>query len=67
TRFLVGGGASDGPRFKADARAHQVYTNVWYSAYRDRTVQSVDANSSIREDMFTPLDEPGVKTWLRRF
>jgi hypothetical protein len=67
TRFLVCDGARDGSRFKADARANQVYTNVWYSAYRNRTVQSIDANSSIREDMFTSLDEPGIKTWLRRF
>ncbi len=67
TWFLLFGGAKDGPRFKADARAYQVYTTVWYSAYPKLTVQSIDANSSIREDMFKSLDVAEIKTWLRRF
>ncbi|HEY0607864.1 MAG TPA: hypothetical protein VGD58_33420 [Herpetosiphonaceae bacterium] len=67
TRFLIFGGARDGSRFKADARAYQVYTNVWYSAYRDLTVQSIDANSAIREGLSQPLEPADVQTWLHRF
>jgi hypothetical protein len=66
-RFLVLDGARDGSRFKAQARATQVYTNVWYSAYKQLTVQSIDNNSSIREDLFTSLDDSATREWLRRF
>jgi hypothetical protein len=67
TRFLVFGGAKEGARFKATARETQFYTNVWYSAYPRLTVQSVDNNSAIREDLFTPLGEAQTRAWLRRF
>jgi hypothetical protein len=67
TRFLLFGGAKDGARFKATARQTQFYTNVWYSAYPRLTVQAVDNNSAIREDLFTPLGETETRTWLRRF
>jgi len=67
TRYLVLDGSRDGSRFKAWARDKQVYTNVWYSAYQQLTVQTIDSNSSIREDLFTSLDEPATRNWLRRF
>lgn len=67
TRFLLFGGAKDGARFKATARQTQFYTNVWYSAYPRLTVQAVDNNSAIREDLFTPLGEAKTRAWLRRF
>jgi len=56
TYFLVFGGASDGPRFKAVARDSQTVTNAWYSAYWDQTVQGIDNNSSIRENLLKPLN-----------
>ncbi|HEY0099318.1 MAG TPA: hypothetical protein VGB76_10250 [Pyrinomonadaceae bacterium] len=67
SRFLLFGGAKDGARFKATARQTQFYTNVWYSAYPRLTVQAVDNNSAIREDLFTPLGEAQTRAWLRRF
>jgi hypothetical protein len=67
TRFLVLDGSRDGSRFKAWARDKQVYTNVWYSAYKQLTVQTIDNNSSIREDLFTSLDDSATRDWLRRF
>lgn len=67
TRFLLFGGAKDGARFKATARETQFYTNVWYSAYPKLTVQAIDNNSAIREDLFTPLGEAKIRKWLRRF
>jgi hypothetical protein len=66
TYFLIFGGATDGPRFKAVARDSQIVTNVWYSAYWDLTVQGVDNNSSIREDMLKPLDATAASSFLRR-
>jgi hypothetical protein len=66
-RFLVLDGSRDGSRFKGWARDKQVYTNVWYSAYKQLTVQTIDNNSSIREALFTSLDDAATRTWLRRF
>ncbi len=67
TNWLVKDGARDGSRFKAIARAKQIKTNVWYSAYKPLTVQTIDNNSSIREDLFTSLDEAATRDWVRRF
>lgn len=66
-RFLVLDGSRDGARFKAFARDWQKYTNVWYSAYPDLTVETIDNNSSIREDLFTSLDDAATRAWLWRF
>jgi hypothetical protein len=64
TKFLVFGGARDGPRFKAIARDKQSRTNVWYSAYPRLTVQAIDNQSAIREGLFRTLDETAVREWL---
>jgi len=64
TQYLVQGGATDGPRFKAVARDSQTVTNAWYSTYRDLTVQGIDNNSSIREDLRGPRPDP--QAWLHR-
>lgn len=66
TYFLVFGGAKDGPRFKAVARDGQTVTNAWYSAYRDQTVQGIDNNSSIREDLLKTTDATGAIALLQR-
>jgi hypothetical protein len=67
TRFLVLGGAQDERRFKTISRRNQVYSNVWYSAYDRLTVQAIDNNSAIREQMFRALDEQATRKWLWRF
>jgi hypothetical protein len=66
TQFLILGGARDGPRFKAVARDSQTVTNAWYSAYWDLTVQGIDNNSGIREDILRPLSPDATKAWLHR-
>jgi len=66
TQWLVFGGARDGPRFKAVARDSQVVTNAWYSAYRDVTVQGIDNSSSLREDIYSPLDTRAAEACLQR-
>ena len=67
TRFLVLGGAQDERRFKTISRRNQVYSNVWYSAYDRLTVQAIDNNSAIREQLFAPLDDERTRKWLWRF
>jgi hypothetical protein len=66
TRFLILGGATDGPRFKAMARNSQTVTNAWYSAYRDLTVQGIDNNSCVREQFFAELNQEQTAQWLMR-
>jgi hypothetical protein len=67
TFLLFWQGAEDGDRFKAWARDKQFHTNVWYSAYPSLTVETVDNNSAIRDELFTPLDETATRKWLWRF
>ena len=65
TQFLVVGGATDGPRFKAVARDAQTVTNAWYSAYRDLTVQGIDKSSTIREYLSEPTSTQSPEAWLQ--
>ena len=67
TKFLVRDGARDEIQFKAYARNHQVASLVWYSAYRDLTVQNIDKDSEIREKLFSPLSEIETIEWLKLF
>ena len=67
TRFLVWGGARDGHSFKAVARAYQVRTNVWYSAYPDLTVNQIDRNSTISEQILRSAPAVAEQEWLRNF
>lgn len=67
TRYLVFDGARDEPRFKAFARSMQVPSLVWYSAYPTLTVQNIDKDSAIREDVLTGLSETDTKNWLKLF
>jgi hypothetical protein len=67
TRFLFFDGAKDGARFKAFARDWQRYTNAWYSAYPDLTVQTIDNNSAVRDALFSSLDDTATREWLWRF
>jgi hypothetical protein len=66
TRFLVFGGARDERKFKAIARQTQVLTNVWYSAYPNLTVPTIDNNSAIRDGLATPPNGAAVEAWLQR-
>ncbi len=50
--FLVfGDGARDEQRFKSQARASQVKTRVWHSAYPGLGVAEIDRNTRLREDL----------------
>ncbi|HEY0050326.1 MAG TPA: hypothetical protein VGB68_13610, partial [Pyrinomonadaceae bacterium] len=66
-KFLVFEGAQNEAGFKSFSRDSQTPAIVWYSAYPDLTVQNIDNDSSIREDLFTTPDETAAKNWLRLF
>ena len=66
SRFLVGKGARDEKRFKAYARNSQVLTEVWYSAYRDLTVQNINNNSALRTGLFGEQTPEETRAWLQR-
>ena len=67
TLLLFWKGAKDGALFKAWTRDKQIHTNVWYSAYPSLTVETIDNNSIIREQLFAALDEAAAREWLWRF
>jgi len=54
-----------GAAFKSWARMQQTSERVWYSAYPDLTVDSIDNNTRIRRGLFLAPGEE--QSWLRRF
>jgi len=65
-KWLVLKGARDEQRFKAYSRAGQVATNVWYSAYKELSVQNVNNNSEIRKGLHGDLSREETLEWLHR-
>ncbi len=51
TQFLVGDGAADGRKFKAWARHSMVESPVWFSAYKEYTVNQIERNARIAEGL----------------
>lgn len=66
TRFLVFDGATDEERFKAWARAQQMITDVWYTAYKNITVKNIINNKKIREGLSGDMKTEQALEWLRR-
>ena len=64
---LRGGGALDEQNFKAIARASQVPTHYWYSAYKDLTVLDINNNSRLRLGLYEDMtgNEDAACQWLR--
>jgi hypothetical protein len=63
-RFLVFEGASDERAFKDWVRANQLVTQVWYSAYRNLSVENINNNTRIRMGLANPLATAAAKDWL---
>jgi hypothetical protein len=59
-------GAKDEETFKAWGRAYQVPTQVFYSAYPDLTIQTINNNTWIRHRLHQPAAAGGIEAWLRR-
>ena len=66
TRFLLGQGARQIEFFKAWTRAHQVPTQVWYSAYPDNTVVNVRAALAMLENLGKRPTLETAADWLLR-
>lgn len=64
--LLLFGGARDEERFKSWTRAHQVYTQIWYSAYPKLTVKNVLVNHEVARGLEDELrDEASIRRWLQ--
>jgi len=67
TKWLfLKGGARDEQRFKAYSRACQVTTDVWYSAYKELSVQNINNNSMIHAGLYGDLSPKEITEWLNR-
>jgi hypothetical protein len=59
-------GAKDEETFKSWTRAYQVPTQVFYSAYSDLTIETINNNTWIRYRLHEPSSAGGLDGWLRR-
>lgn len=65
TLCLVGKGARDEERFKSWTRAHQLETQIWYSAYPKLSVKNTLKNAAIAEGLVKPpTDERALEDFL---
>ncbi len=65
TRLLAFKGAADEEPFKAWGRAHQLPTQVFYSAYPTLSVASINNNTWIRHGLHAPGPQD-LAAWFRR-
>lgn len=66
TKNLINEGARDEQHFKEWTRQHQIPTQVWYSAYKDLSVENINNNTMIRSGLFRAMNEPEAQRWLER-
>ncbi len=66
TRALAWAGAKDEERFKTWARAQQIRTQVWFSAYPDLAVRNVLDNTELRRGLVARMTDDEVEEWLRK-
>jgi hypothetical protein len=70
TVALAWEGAADEETFKSWGRAYQVPTQVFYSAYPDLTIETINNNTWIRHGLHQREDgrsmEAGLDAWMRR-
>jgi hypothetical protein len=59
-------GAKDEETFKAWGRAYQVPTQVFYSAYTELTIETINNNTWIRYRLHQPADDSDLQSWFRR-
>ncbi len=65
TSWLVTEGARRVEEFKRWTRVHNVFNQVWYSAYPDQTLRNIIQNITFREGLEGPMDENQIREWLR--
>ncbi len=65
TSWLVNEGARRVGEFKRWTRVHNVFNQVWYSAYPDQTIRNILQNITFREGLDIPMNETEAKEWLK--
>ena len=67
TRWLIKDGAKDELAFKSYIRAHQLPSNVWFTAYPNLTALNIENNARIRAGLSGRMDDAEAADWLKRF
>ncbi len=67
TLFLLWQGSRDEQKFKRYTRNSMIPTQVWYSAYKQLSVQNINNNSAIRLGLHDRMTAEQAAAWLRRF
>ncbi|MEQ9179492.1 MAG: cytochrome P450 [Nitratireductor sp.] len=67
TNNLFFDGATDGDRFKLWARAQQIPTLFWYSAYPTLNTGAIRRNGAIRRGLATARSDSEAAAWLALF
>ncbi len=65
-RWLCWGGARDIDWFKVWSRTHNVYEDVWYSAYPNETLVNIVEDLKVRDGLEGNLNEAATEEWLKR-
>ncbi len=65
-KWLLLEGARHAEKFKQWVRAHQLPTQVWYSAYPDASVSNVINNADVRNGVEGDLSREEVEAWLSK-
>jgi hypothetical protein len=63
--LLLWKGARDEESFKNWTRAHQIETQIWYSAYPNLSVQNINDNTKLREGLSSAPEGEALDVWLR--
>jgi hypothetical protein len=66
TKLLAFDGADDEATFKSWGRAHQFPTQIFYSAYPDLSLASINNNTWIRCRLHEPSEAGDLESWFRR-
>lgn len=67
SKLLFFKGATDEERFKIWARAKQIKTHVWFTAYKNLSVQNVENNARINKGLFKNLKGKAIQKWLSNY
>lgn len=65
TSWLAFEGARRVDEFKRWTRVHNVFNQVWYSAYPDQTICNIVQNITFREGLEGPMSDGDAQDWLR--
>lgn len=64
-KYLWFGGAHQEQTFKEIVRAYQYPCQIWYSAYKEISIQNVLNNSRIRNGLSQQMNEEELTAWLK--